>query len=104
MSSPGNREGQWTPARLRELADALQSGEGADVYETDDQAAAALRDFAAVVALLGRVGGLVELMVWTDAEGAAAKLDYEPVSTSDTPLVAVLALAGRIEGGEGSDA
>jgi hypothetical protein len=92
MPHPGNN---WAPERLRELA---RRAERADCLNT----AAALRDFAAVMALLGRVSPGVELDVWVDADGVSvAKLDYEPPRTGDTPLAALLALAEALETGAG---
>jgi hypothetical protein len=80
------------PARLRELANGI-----AGDNDLKDHAAA-LRDFARVVSVLERVNSGVELDVWIDVDGVSvAKLDFEAPHTGDTPLAAVLALAGKIE-------
>jgi hypothetical protein len=98
MSSPGN---QWTPARLRKLA-LLVSPPSRRKLRHDglEEAAAALRDFAAVVGVLGRVAFPDSLQVFETAGDIRARLGASVVS-ADTSLKAILALAGQIEGSDG---
>jgi hypothetical protein len=101
----------YSPARLRELA-LLVSPPSRRKLKHDglEEAAAALRDFAAVVSVLDDahafaitrdgIDCIATLERWEPPGDAAYLAQHH--GDGDTPLAAVLALARQIEGGEAS--
>lgn len=102
---------QWSPERLRELADEM----GRSTYEACDwtEAHAALRAFARVVSVLERVSEAGDTLDVHGPFAGKAEVTYErdddeqPVisksARGDTALAAILALADALDAGRGDD-